>query len=157
MRKTASSSRSTTSKSTPTILPSVAVRRAFKAAVEARKAAHAPYSKFRVGAGLLTTTGKIFAGCNVENCSYGGTICAERTAIVKAVSEGETEFTDIVVVTDANEPAFPCGFCLQVMAEFFTDDTWIWIANTRGFKSVHSFRELVPKPFGPRQLNGTNK
>jgi len=152
MRKTASSR-----KSTLPLLPSAMVMRAFRIAIEARNSAYAPYSKFRVGAGLLAKTGKIFAGCNVENCSYGGTICAERTAIVKAVSDGQLEFSDIVVVTDAAEPAFPCGFCLQVMTEFFSDDTRIWVGNPRGFKSMHSFRELVPKPFGPRQLKIAKK
>jgi cytidine deaminase len=142
----------TSRKSTSVLMPSAAVKRAFRVAIEARKTAHAPYSGFQVGASLLTKSGRIFAGCNVENCSYGGTICAERTAIVKAVSERQVKFSDIVVVTDAAEPAFPCGFCLQVMAEFFSDDTRIWVGNPRGLKSMHSFRELVPKPFGPRQL-----
>lgn len=134
-----------------------AVRRAYQDAVKTRKAAHAPYSGFFVGAGVVARGGKVFTGCNVENCSYGGAICAERTAIVKAVSEGAREFTDIVVVTDAAEPAFPCGFCRQVMAEFFEPATRIWIANLRGIKSMHTFGELLPMPFGPQQLRGARE
>lgn len=128
------------------------VQKAYREAVKCRKNAHAPYSGFRVGAGLVTDDGRIFTGCNVENASYGGTVCAERGAIFSAVASGEREFSDIVVVTDATEPAFPCAFCLQVMAEFFDAKARIWVANLSGMKSMHRFEELLPKPFGPRQL-----
>ena len=137
---------------TPAVPPKI--QRAHAAAVEARKVAHAPYSKFRVGAALITASGKLVTGCNIENASYGGTVCAERVAIWKSVSSGVSEFVDIVVVTDVKVPAFPCAFCLQVMAEFFAPETRIWIADTRKMHSVHSFVELLPKPFGPRQLRG---
>ncbi len=129
-----------------------AVQSAFKLAKETRKNAHAPYSKFQVGAGLVTSGGDVVTGCNVENASYGGTVCAERIAIFKAVSEEQTKFTDIVVVTDAAEPAYPCAFCLQVMAEFFKPDTKIWVADLKYIHSVHKFKELLPIPFGPKQL-----
>lgn len=128
------------------------IRRALLLAKQTRKHAHAPYSGFHVGAALLANGGKLYSGCNVENASYGGTVCAERIAIFKAVSEGSSRFSDIVVVTDAAEPAFPCAFCLQVMAEFFDPGARVWIANLKGIKAVHKFGELLPKPFGPRQL-----
>ncbi|HVK60265.1 MAG TPA: cytidine deaminase, partial [Bdellovibrionales bacterium] len=80
------------------------VQKAYRAALATRKLAHAPYSKYKVGAALVTKKGEIITGCNVENASYGGTVCAERTAILKAVSEGEKNFAQVVVVTDAKEP-----------------------------------------------------
>ncbi len=131
---------------------SKAIQSAFELAKETRKNAHAPYSKFQVGAGLITSDGSVITGCNVENASYGGTVCAERIAIFKAVSDNQTKFTDIVVVTDAAEPAYPCAFCLQVMAEFFKPDTKIWVADLKNIHSVHKFKELLPIPFGPKQL-----
>lgn len=130
------------------------VTRAFREASKVRLRAHAPYSRFKVGSALVTGGGQIYRGCNVENASYGGTVCAERVAIWKAVSEGHKRFTDIVVVTSAATPAFPCAFCLQVMAEFFDASTRIWVAGTRGIRSLHTFSELLPKPFGPKQLKG---
>ncbi|MES2856021.1 MAG: cytidine deaminase [Bdellovibrionota bacterium] len=128
------------------------VQKAFKAALSTRARAHAPYSKFKVGAALVTTAGEIFTGCNVENASYGGTVCAERTAILKAVSEGEKKFSTIVVVTDAKNPATPCAFCLQVMAEFLPPKATIWIGDLKGLKTSYTFAELLPHPFGPNQL-----
>ena len=128
------------------------VSKAHAEAKKARKGAHAPYSHFQVGAGLVTKSKKIYRGCNVENASYGGTVCAERVAILKAVSEGDDEFTDIVVVTEAEVPAFPCALCLQMMAEFFRPETRIWIGDSKAIRSSHSFIELLPKPFGPREL-----
>ncbi len=133
------------------------VREAFGLAKKVRQKAHAPYSKFKVGAALIGKSGKIYQGCNIENASYGGGVCAERVAILKAVSEGETEFTDIVVVTDAKDPAFPCALCLQVMAEFFESDTTIWVADTKKICSENTFLALLPKPFGPKQLNEAKK
>ena len=125
---------------------------AFAEAKATRMNAHAPYSKFQVGAALMTTSGEIVTGCNVENASYGGTVCAERIAIFKAVSEKQTDFTDIVIVTDAADPAPPCAFCLQVMAEFFEPQTKIWLGDLSGVKSQHTFKSLLPVPFGPKQL-----
>lgn len=126
--------------------------KAHKVAKESRKNSYSPYSKFKVGAGLVTSSGKIYGGCNVENASYGGAVCAERVAITKAVSEGQKRFREIVVVTDSDQPAYPCAFCLQTMAEFFDPDTMIYIANTKKVVSGHRFIDLLPKPFGPKQL-----
>jgi homotetrameric cytidine deaminase len=124
---------------------------AYDKAVDVRRKAHAPYSKFQVGAALVGR--KVTTGCNVENASYGGTICAERTAILKAVSEGAIAgVTDLVVVTDAPEPAYPCAFCLQVMAEFFEPSLRVWLGDLKGVRSMHTFGELLPHPFGPKQL-----
>jgi cytidine deaminase len=102
-----------------------------EAAKTAREFAHAPFSHFKVGAALHTKSGKIFTGCNVENASYGLTICAERTAIVKAVSEGEKEFDAITVVTDADKLTPPCGACRQFIWEFCGDIPVI-MANLKG-------------------------
>ena len=139
-----------TSRKVPTVSPKI--KKAFELARQTRLNAHAPYSGFQVGAALVTKSGKLVTGCNVENASYGGTVCAERIAIFKAVSEKETTFSDIVVVTDATEPAFPCAFCLQIMAEFFDPSTQIYLADTDRIRSVHKFSELLPNPFGPVQL-----
>lgn len=125
---------------------------AFAEAKATRLNAHAPYSNFQVGAALVTKDGEIITGCNVENASYGGTVCAERIAIFKAVSEKHHRFSDIVIVTDAADPAPPCAFCLQVMAEFFEPSTKIWLGDLSGVRSSHTFKSLLPIPFGPRQL-----
>ncbi len=87
-------------------------------AYQAREHAYAPYSEFLVGAALLSTSGAVYLGCNVENASYGGTICAERVAFTKAISEGERSFVKIAVVTAEGRPIVPCGMCLQFMSEF---------------------------------------
>lgn len=130
---------------------------ALEAAWTNRLRAHAPYSGFQVGAALVTASGRVISGCNVENASYGGTVCAERVAIFTAVAQGEMKFSDVVVVTDAQQPAFPCAFCLQVMAEFCDPEMKVWVANLQGIQSVHQFGELLPKPFGPKQLKVANK
>lgn len=132
------------------------VVRAHKEAIAARLGAHAPYSKFQVGAALISSNGTIISGCNIENASYGATVCAERVAIWKAVSQGEKGFSDVIVVTDAEKPAFPCALCLQVMAEFCSPDTRIWIANSKEILSSHQFRELLPHPFGPSELGAAS-
>jgi cytidine deaminase len=85
---------------------------------DASENSYSPYSKFRVGAAIRSKDGKVFTGTNVENASYGMTMCAERVAIFKAISEGYTEFTDLAIVADSKKPAFPCGACRQVMLEF---------------------------------------
>ena len=124
-----------------------------QAAKLARTRSYSPYSKFKVGAALITKQGQVFSGCNVENASYGGAVCAERTSILKAVSEGFTKFEEIVIVTESlKAPAYPCALCLQVMAEFFSPKTRIKIANLKGIVAEHHFIDLLPHPFGPEQL-----
>jgi cytidine deaminase len=114
-------------------------------ALQARLRAYAPYSGFAVGAALLTKSGKIFSGCNVENVSLGLTICAERSAVAAAVANGEKDFIAIAVVADSSEPALPCGACRQVLAEFNPDLTII--ASTLG-RMVEEFilSDLLPRP-----------
>ena len=132
--------------------PTAMVEKALAEASAARNRAYAPYSQFRVGASVLTAAGDCISGCNVENASYGATVCAERIAIWSAVASGERELTDVVIVTDASPPAYPCALCLQVMAEFLAPEAKIWLASLGGVQSVSAFSELLPQPFGPRQL-----
>ena len=107
---------------------------------------YAPFSKFRVGAALLTKEGKLYTGCNVENSSYGGTICAERTAFVKAVSEGDTEFEKIAIASSGGE-AWPCGICRQFMKEFCDDDFVVITGNDADSIRTYTLAELLPEGF----------
>ena len=116
-------------------------------AKEARERAYAPYSRFKVGAALLTEDGKVFTGGNVENASYGLSICAERVAAVKAVSDGHTKFSRLVVVADTEEPCPPCGVCRQMLFEF-APDMPILMVTLRGKEKELTLRELLPEPFG---------
>jgi len=117
---------------------------------EARRHAYAPYSKYPVGAALRTKSGKVFTGVNVENAAYPTTMCAERTAVFKAVSEGEREFDAIAVVTDNG--GSPCGSCRQVLAEF-GQDTVVLIANGAGeLLQQTTVRNLLPGAFTPEHL-----
>ncbi len=115
-----------------------------------RQRAYAPYSAFQVGAALEGTNGQVFLGCNVENASYGLTICAERAAVVLAVSSGVREFRRLVVVTGTEPPAAPCGACRQVLAEFGVD----WVVEAVGPSSTKRWRirDLLPDAFGPESL-----
>jgi cytidine deaminase len=115
-------------------------------AIEARERAYAPYSRFKVGAALLTTSGRVYTGCNIENVAYGPTVCAERTAIFKAVSEGDRQFEVIAVATRTG--ITPCGVCRQVMREFAPDIT-ILIATLGGNFRVTTLRDLLPDAFAP--------
>ena len=115
-------------------------------AIEAKEMAYAPYSNFKVGAALLTTSGKIFFGCNIENSSYGATICAERVAIVKAVSEGYLKFTKIAIIADTDEIIRPCGICLQFIAEFGIDIE-ILMSNKSKIYEKSYLKNLLPKIF----------
>lgn len=117
-----------------------------QAAKEALKNAYAPYSKFRVGAAVLTKKGNIYKGCNVENSSYGLTVCAERNAIANAVAHGEKEFAAIAIATNAETLRTPCGACRQTIIEFGTDIQVI-ICNLKGKKKVRSIKELLPEHF----------
>jgi cytidine deaminase len=108
-----------------------------------RVRAYAPYSRYRVGAALLTASGRVFVGCNVENSSYGGTICAERGAICAMVAAGESRPIACVVVTGGAEPASPCGICRQVLAEFASDMKVVMLAERAGGKLVRSDKSLA--------------
>ena len=121
-----------------------------KKAVEAKQKAYAPYSNFRVGSALLTKEGKIYTGCNIECASYSPTICAERTVISKAVSEGETEFEAIAVCGDSGF-TFPCGVCRQFIREFGKDIKIIIVKTEEEYKE-YSLEELLPYSFGPEDL-----
>ncbi len=118
-------------------------------AMEAREKAHAPYSHFAVGAALLGKSGGIYTGCNVENASYGLSICAERVAVFKAVSEGERGFEALAVVTENG--VTPCGACRQVLIEF-GEDIQVIVANESGEYRVLTLRELLPEAFTPEHL-----
>lgn len=117
---------------------------------QARRRAHAPYSGFRVGAALRTRRGEIVTGCNVENASYGLTLCAERVAVFKAVSEGLRRFDAVAVVVDARRLAAPCGPCRQILWEF-CGDIWVHLENLKGRARTVRLSELLPMPF-----DGTN-
>jgi cytidine deaminase len=122
-----------------------------KAATLARENAHARFSNFRVGAALRTPAGKIFGGCNVENATYGLTICAERVAIFKAISEGERRFDAIAVVTDTDSLTPPCGACRQLIWEF-CGEVPVVLANLSGKMEVLRMSALFPKPFDASHL-----
>ena len=121
-------------------------------AVEAQRNSYSPYSHFKVGAALLTKSGKIFYGTNVENASYGLALCAERTAIFSAVAAGEQEFAKLAVVCDCADGCLPCGACRQVMAEFAPDLYLILGTGNRHFQ-VTSLSALLPQPFLPSHLS----
>lgn len=123
-----------------------------EAAISAREKAYAPYSKFKVGAALLGKSGTIYSGCNVENAAYGATICAERVAAGKAVSEGEKEFIALAVVLEADEPGSPCGICRQFLAEFGMDLQLI-LLNTTGKKIETTLEQYLPAAFRKTYLN----
>ena len=116
------------------------------AADKAMENAYAPYSGFRVGAALLCADGRVFTGCNIENSSYGATNCAERTAVVKAVSEGCRDFSAIAIVSSGGGETFPCGICRQVLGEF-SPNIRIILRNESGAAAVYTFQELMPKFF----------
>jgi cytidine deaminase len=122
-----------------------------EAAAKARDRAFAPYSKFRVGAAVRTKSGKIFTGCNIESAAYSGTVCAERVAVWKAVSEGEKEFTNIAVVADTKELTPPCGTCRQIIWEF-CGDVPVTFANLKGDVETVQMKELLPRAFDTKFL-----
>ncbi|WP_319403087.1 cytidine deaminase [uncultured Anaeromusa sp.] len=116
-----------------------------EAALAVRSRAYAPYSHFAVGAAVQAKSGAIYSGCNVENASYGLTVCAERNALFQAIAAGEREFSILAVVADTPQPVAPCGACRQVMAEFGVDI--IVLANLAGDVSVYRLEELLPAAF----------
>jgi cytidine deaminase len=123
-----------------------------RAAIAARERAYVPYSRFAVGAALLTASGEVFGGCNVENAAYGNSICAERTALVSAVAAGHRDFVAIAVVTPTDGPASPCGSCRQVLVEFNPEMT-VLLANLRGDLVRTTAGELLPGAFTGKDLD----
>lgn len=122
-------------------------------AIAAKDAAYVPYSHFRVGAALLTKSGKIYRGCNIENAAYTPTNCAERTAFFKAVSEGEMEFAAIAITGDADDYVYPCGVCRQVMAEFCDAKTFqIILVKNENECRTFTLEELLPGGFTAEDL-----
>lgn len=117
--------------------------RMHKEAVKAFKNSYSPYTNFAVGASVLDQNGNITSGCNVENPCHAG-VCAERTAINYAVSQGLKKIEAVVVVTDQKDLIYPCGVCLQTMAEFCSDDLPIYLGDLKGIKAKHTFKELMP-------------
>jgi cytidine deaminase len=131
--------------------PPPGAERLVEAARSARERAHAPFSTFRVGAALETEDGTIVTGCNIENATYGLTLCAERVAMFKAISEGHRRFTRVAVVADTEAPASPCGPCRQILWEF-GGDLEVILANLREEKGRYRLADLLPLPFDVRTL-----
>ena len=130
-----------------TILPHMSMMDALtEAALAARKNAHAPFSRFQVGAALEDSDGQIHTGCNVENASYGLTLCAERVAVFKAISEGARKFTRVAVAADTDVLTPPCGACRQILWEF-CGDIELTLVNPRGKIEVLRLKDLFPRPF----------
>ena len=127
------------------------IRDLVRLARRARARAHAPFSRFKVGAALRTRTGEIVTGCNIENATYGLTLCAERVAVFKAVSEGLRHFDAIAVVVDSPKLAAPCGACRQILWEF-CGDIWVHMEALRGAKRTVRLSELFPFPFDAKNL-----
>ena len=122
-----------------------------QAAKEGMKKSYSPYSNFSVGAALLTKDGKVFRGCNIENASYGAAICAERTAMVKAISEGYQEFEKIAIVCSNGTFAYPCGICRQFISEFMLDGTVIIEDKNEGIREI-PVKDLLPEAFTRKDL-----
>ena len=120
-------------------------------ALEVRENACAAYSHYKVWAALLAASGKVYTGCNVENSTYGLTVCAERVALWKALSEGERKFTQIAVVTSSEPPASPCGACRQLLWEY-CGDIEVILANQQGFRKTLRLTEIFPRPFDQSSL-----
>ena len=126
--------------------------RLIKAALKVKKNAYAPYSRFYVGAALLSNDGKIYVGCNVENSSYGMTMCAERNAFFKAISDGARGFKAIAIVSDDPGHTMPCGACRQVMSELAGENLDIVTADQIGQIKIMKLRDLLPHPFFTEKL-----
>lgn len=126
-------------------------KKLIKEAEEARKRAYTPYSKFKVGAAVLTSEGKIFTGCNIENASFGLSICAERVAIFKAISEGHSRLEAIAIIGDTNQFCTPCGACRQVILEF-GEDIKVVMSNMKGKITIRRIDKLLPLAFRKSDL-----
>lgn len=120
-------------------------------ALEMREFSYSPYSHFRVGAALECADGTVYGGCNIENAAYGSTICAERTAVFKAVSDGRRDYVRIAIAGDSTDYCWPCGSCRQVLREF-APDIEVLVADREGKYEVHTLKELLPYSFGPDTL-----
>jgi len=118
----------------------------------AQQVAYAPYSKYLVGCALETESGEVYTGCNIENASYGATLCAERVAIFKAVSDGHRQFRRIVVCTDSQVPGTPCGLCRQVLGEFCGPELEIILCGANDTETRFTFAEIFPHPFNQSSL-----
>ena len=118
-----------------------------KKAKAACNRAYAPYSDYYVGAAVMGASGKIYAGCNIENAAYGSTMCAERVAIFKAISEGDNGIRAIVICSEGEEFPYPCGACLQVMSEFNEEGSMVIALENGGEIEAHALKELLPMPF----------
>ncbi|MDQ2936244.1 MAG: cytidine deaminase, partial [Acidobacteriota bacterium] len=138
------------------MLSEASLQELIETAKTARLRSIAPFSNFLVGAALKTEGGKVYTGCNVESASYGLTVCAERVAIWKALSEGERQFTELAIVADTGSLTPPCGTCRQIIWEFCKSAT-IVLANLRGESETVSIRELLPRAFDARFLSGAAK
>lgn len=128
-------------------------RELVKTAIDIKEKAYAPYSRFKVGAALVTTSGRLYTGVNIENASFGATNCAERTAIFKAVSEGETKIKAIAIASDSDDFVYPCGICRQVIAEFASDDIIIICSKNNGDFKEYTLEQLLPNAF--TKIGGT--
>lgn len=122
-------------------------------AKEARNMAYTPYSRFNVGAALLTKDGKVYKGCNIENASYSMTNCAERTALFKAISEGDKDFVAIAVIADTKRPVSPCGACRQVISELCPKDMKVILTNLQGDIQEINVEDLLPGAFSAEDLD----
>lgn len=128
------------------------IDQAWQKAVAVRERAYAIYSKFKVGAALIDDRGQVVVGCNVENASFGATVCAERNAMFRAIADGAKSIADVVVVTEMDPPAGPCALCLQVLCEFAQPDTRVWLADPRGIRERVALKALLPRHFGPNSF-----
>ena len=128
-------------------------KKALSAAFAAQKKSYSPYSEKKIGASVVLSDGQIYSGCNIENASYGGTVCAERVAIWKAVSENKKpQISEVYVVSPASPPWPPCGFCRQVMAEFCHPKTKVICANSKKEMKTFLFQDLLPEAFSKTHL-----
>ena len=127
-----------------------------KKALEARENSYSPYSNYKVGAALLTKSGKVYLGTNVENCGYGPSNCAERSAFFSAVSNGDREFKKLAVVGSSDGICYPCGICRQVIVELAPNIEIICAKNEKEFE-IHSINDLLPHAFTPKDTNCTKK
>jgi len=131
----------------------VNIEQLIEEAKQARDKAYVPYSKFGVGAALLTNDGKVYQGCNIENAAYSMCNCAERTALFKAYSEGDRDFQMMAVVADTDRPCSPCGACRQVISELCPSDMKVILTNLKGDVKELTVAELLPGAFSPEDLH----